>query len=449
MKIEDVQMKDFKAHFVHVGNMNNKGTQALLKSDVATIHEVVDGNVIASVSTTDIEGVRKLNLSLEAIIPSAVDIPYEKTDQMAKQFGFDRNGIKYKAFAVGMLFYVFVQTLFSVFSVLAIKVGFKPLYRPEVFDQIRQSDLVISHSDESFKETASLLPLNLYWILTWWSMLWSRTFEVLVALSFHKPVVLFPNSVGPFRTGVGEYLSKLTLRNCRRLLIRDPISFEIVKSMGINVPKVLTYDTAILFNPKQKRVTVDCIRPILGISPGMYSHSLSREGVENFIDAHAEALDYAVAKYGFSVIFLPHYISGFQHDDLEICRLIANKMNKKDSGRIIEANSVEEFKLLLNEMDMVISSKMHPAILAVTGFVPVLCIAYDHKQTAFFERLGMSKVILDIGSINSSELIQKIDYVWNNRGKLETILSEQIPLWQKDVKESIKQAIAPFVSKLG
>jgi polysaccharide pyruvyl transferase WcaK-like protein len=440
-------MKNFKAHFVHVGNMNNKGTQALFKSDVQTLHEVVRGQVTANVSTTDLDGVRKLNLPLKSILPSAVDIPYEKTDQMGKKFGFDRNGIKYKVFAVGMLFFMFLQTLFSISSVIATKAGLRALYRPEVFESIKESDLVISHSDESFKETASLLPLNIFWIITWWSMLWSRTFIVLVAKSFHKDVVLFPNSVGPFRTKVGEYLSKLSLLNCYRLLIRDPVSFDIVKSMGIKNPAVLTYDTAILFEAKMHAVNLDISRPVLGVSPGIYSHSLSKKGVENYVDGHAKALDYAISKYGFSVFFLPHYVSGFSNDDLEMCHLIRSRMKKKDSAKIIETESVDEFKLLLNQMDIVISSKMHPAILAASAFVPVLCVAYDHKQTAFFERLDMNQVILDISLVTDKSLISKIDYVFANKERLKMILSEKIPLWQKDVRESIKQAVEPIANK--
>ena len=53
-------MTDYKIHMIHVGNMKNKGTQALFSADVKTINELVDGDVSISVTTTDVEGVESL-----------------------------------------------------------------------------------------------------------------------------------------------------------------------------------------------------------------------------------------------------------------------------------------------------------------------------------------------------------------------------------------------------
>ena len=61
-------------HIIHVGNMANKGTQALLMSDVSVIKDVVKGDVAFSVSTADIDGVKRLNLSLNAILLSMINI---------------------------------------------------------------------------------------------------------------------------------------------------------------------------------------------------------------------------------------------------------------------------------------------------------------------------------------------------------------------------------------
>jgi len=155
--------------------MNNKGTQALFKSDVYAINDIVNNEVFISVSTTDIEGVKRLNLSLNAVLPPVVDIPYEKADQLARKFGCGRGGLRYKGFALAMLVYMFVQVLLSVFSIVFVKAGLKAFYRGQVMEHVKNCDLVISHSDESFKESASLLPLNLYWVITWWSMLIART----------------------------------------------------------------------------------------------------------------------------------------------------------------------------------------------------------------------------------------------------------------------------------
>ena len=432
-----------KAHIIHVGNMNNKGTQALFSSDVSVIREIASDASI-SVSTTDVEGVKKLGLPLTKVLPPMVDIPYDRADQISKSLGLGRSGFSYKWLSIAALLLMPIQTVLTLFSIMLGKMGVKSPYRGEVIDRVKTSNLVISHSDENFKETASSLPLNPYWTLTWWSMLVSRTLEIMVARSFGKPVIMFPNSVGPFRTWIGRFLSRLSLNSCEYVLIRDPISYTIVDKLGIHSPKILTYDTALLFNESGELTTRDFHHPVIGVSPGVYSNSLSKSEVQKYIVGHARALDTAIEKYGFHVIFLPHYISGFSNDDVDFSKFIIEKMKNKPQTRMIITENVAEFKLLLDQMDMVISSKMHPAILAATGHVPVLCVVYDHKQTGFFQRLDMMDCTLDIHDVSYERLWSKINRAWIKRGGLRKSLSLQIPEWQRELRAVFKRVVTPY-----
>jgi colanic acid/amylovoran biosynthesis protein len=304
---------------------------------------------------------------------------------------------------------------------------------------------VVSCSGENFKETASLFSLNIYWILAWWSMLFSRTWDILIAKFLGKKVILFPNSVGPFRTWVGRFLSRLALNNCDCVLVRESISFDIVKSLKINSRKALTSDTSLLFPQVQNTPFANPSDPVVGVCLGIYSHILSEEKVNEYVIAHARALDDAIEKYGFSIVFLPHYVSGFHHDDLEMSQLILGRMRNKDRVRIVNVPSVDEFRSLLGQMNMVISSKMHPAVFATSQYVPTLCIAYDQKQTGYFERLSMIDCVISVREVSYKDLLSKIGYVWNRREKIAASLREVIPALKEETKEAIKLALSPFL----
>ena len=428
-------------HIIHVGNMANKGTQALLKSDVSVLRDVVDGNVAFSVSTTDIEGVRRLNLSLDAVLPPIVDIPYERTDVYAKKLEFTRASVKYKVFALGSLILMFIQALISVYSAVFVKLGLKGFYRADVLKYIKNSHVVVSYSDENFKEAASYLPLNVYWVLTWWSMLFSRTWDVLIAKFLGRRVVMFPNSVGPFRTWLGLFLARLALNMCDFILVRDAISYEVVCSLGIRSPKRLTSDTTLLLVGSSFSVSDDLSSPWVGVSPGFYAHSLSKKEADRYISEHARALDEAIEKYGFSVVFLPHYVSGFQDDDLKVSKRILQWMRNKDRARIVELGSVEEFKAMLEFADMVISSKMHPAVLATSGYVPTVCITYDQKQVGYFSSLGLDECVILVHDVSCDSLLLKIGYVWDNREAIISTLKRRIPFLRANVREAIKNSL--------
>ena len=438
-------MKPFKVHIIHVGTMDNKGTQALLLSDVSIIREIIGDSSLLSVSTGDIKGVNELGMNIDAVVSPFIDIPYQKVDSMARRYNFNRESAKYKVFALGILFFMMIQAALSVFSVILLKVGAKALYRYDAFKSLTECNLVVSYSDENFKETASSLPSNFFWVVTWWSMLISRTWQILLAKSLGKTVVMFPNSVGPFRTSVGKFLTKLALNNCEFVLVREAISYDIVKSLGIRSNIILTADTALLFKStiKYSRSNFSGLR--IGVSPGIYGNSLSEKEIHRYILAHAQALDDCIEKYGLKVFFLPHFVMGFSHDDMEICRRIWAKMKNKDNVEIIYEPAVEKFKSILDKMDMVISSKMHPAILATSGYVPVLCIVYDHKQTGFFQRLDMVDCMVDVRTLSYEVLSHKIDYVWNKRNILSASLRTQIPPLQANVRLAIRKAITPFL----
>jgi polysaccharide pyruvyl transferase WcaK-like protein len=176
----------------------------------------------------------------------------------------------------------------------------------------------------------------------------------------------------------------------------------------------------------------------------VYGNSLSKQEVEKYVDAHAKALDAAAKKHGFDVVFIPHYITGLSGDDLDISKSIMEKMEQKQNTKIIITQDVSEFKLTLDKMSMIISSKMHPAILVSTGFVPILCIVYDHKQTGFFKRLNMEDNTLNIRAVTADSLLAKIDITWARRDQLRISLERQIPLWQSDVQNAIKKIFSLY-----
>jgi len=421
--------------------MNNKGTEALLKSDIAIIREILNGDVHFSVSTTDVEGVRKLNLPLDAVLPSVVDIPYEKADFFARKLGYRRVSLSYKACALASLVLMFIQIPLSIFSAFLVRIGLKGFYRSEVLDKMKKCDMVVSYSDENFKEGASFLPLNVYWILTWWTMLISKTWDVLMAKYYGKPVVMFPNSFGPFKTIFGRFLSRFALNSCSLILVREPISYRIVKSLDVKTSKILTYDTTWLFestiNPKLK----DNLGPRVGVSPGIYSHVFSEGEIQKHVVSYAEALDKAVEKFGFSFVFMPQYLSGFQYDDLEVSNMIVQKMKNKDHAVIAKIENVEEFKSFIDKMDIMISSKMHPAVLALSGYVPTVCIAYDHKQMGLFEGLDMIKCVIPLYELSGERLFSKICYVWNNKERIKAMLETYAISIRKNIIETVKSAL--------
>lgn len=437
-------MAESKIHIIHVGHMSNKGTQALLKSDDIALREIINGKVSLSVSTTDIEGVKRLNLPSNTIIqPTLLDVPYIVADNFAKRMGINRKSIRYKILSLYSLFLMFVEMALLVPSVLLIRAGLPSLYRNDVLKRMAKSDVVVSCSDENFKETASMLPLNIYWAITWWTMLFERMIEVSVTSFLRKPLVMFPNSVGPFKTRLGLLMSKLALNNMDSLIVREAVSYNLLKGLRV-VPKMtLTSDAALLFLADKTVPVRKFTSPSIGVSIGVYNQSISEKDFQNFLNSNAQALDRVVDAYDLDVCFLPHFITGFENDDFEVSNIVMSRMKNRHRAQVFKIDSLDEFKLCLEQMELLISSKMHPMVLATSGYVPTVCIAYDHKQTGFLNDLGLTECLIPLKDVDSRTIYSKVEMVIENKARIVALLKKKIPVLQEEVKDAMREVLRP------
>jgi len=346
------------------------------------------------------------------------------------------------------LFFVPLQAFFALASCILTRAGVGTLYKAEVINTFRNCDLVISTSDENFKEGNLKLPFSIAWMVTWWSLLFVRTCEVVIAKKiFNKKVIVFPNSVGPFRTFIGRLLARIAFKNVDLLLLRDQTSVANVESLGIKLPTILTTDIAINFKANAKNNPKKLETSTIGVVAGAYFNALSENEIKNYVTAHAKALDYMIDKYDVNVVFLPHDVTGFKNDDYDMCTSILQRMRYKRKAKMIFVKYVDEYKLLLAQLEMLVSSKMHPAVLAASSNVPALYVVYDHKQTGFFEQLGLLDHCLDITAISYSCLVRKMESLWNSRKKVARLLSQTIPELQENVKKTIRKAVLTFYSR--
>jgi colanic acid/amylovoran biosynthesis protein len=260
-----------------------------------------------------------------------------------------------------------------------------------------------------------------------------------------KPIVMFPNSVGPFQSSVGKLLAKLTFNKFSIVLLRESISYELVKNMKLNSNLVLSGDAALLYEVSSKSAENNKYNySVMGISPGFYSHILSKREIENYIEIHARTIDYVIGKYGLHVHLLPHYVSGFENDDLEISKKIYGCVKNKEYVSIIITGSLHEFKEELNQLELHISSKMHPTILATSNFIPAISVAYDHKQIGFYKNLDIEGMIVDLKKLKYDDFVHEIDLAWSTRNQLESKLKEKVPMLQKRILNSMKYAIESY-----
>ena len=145
-------MKGPRIHVIHVGSVTNKGTYALLKSELMELKSIYKGAQI-SVSTSDVDTLRQLEPDLEICLP-LVDIPYERADIEARRNNRDRGTLAYKLYLLIFTTLMFLQPILSIIASALIRFDL-PTYRSVSIRRFFESDLIVSTADENFKEGSS------------------------------------------------------------------------------------------------------------------------------------------------------------------------------------------------------------------------------------------------------------------------------------------------------
>ena len=236
-----------RIHIIHVGTVTNKGTYALLKAEISELKRIY-GDPYISVSTTDVETLKDLEPSLKIVSP-LVNIPFERADSVATKNKKSRKSWIYKLYLLASTLLVGLQAAFSLISSLLLKARINSFYHTETLDSIKEADLIVSTADENFKEGSMHFDYNITWRLTWWFILFSKSWCILISKKiFKKPVLVFPNSVGPFRTKFGRFITRSALNNVDFILLRENLSLTFLRDLGVTTPSIMTTDIAILLD---------------------------------------------------------------------------------------------------------------------------------------------------------------------------------------------------------
>jgi polysaccharide pyruvyl transferase WcaK-like protein len=236
-------------------------------------------------------------------------------------------------------------------------------------------------------------------------------------------------------------LAKIAFHNVDLILIREESSLAILEDLGVKTPKIVTTDVAINFTSSIDNISRDHIKPTIGVAGGVYFNALKEKEIRRYVVAHAKALDYMIEKYDLNVVFLPHDVTGFKNDDYDICMNILYEMRYKQKAKTNVFKNVHDYKRFLVQLDILVSSKMHPAVLAASSNVPFMYVVYDHKQTGFAKQVGLLDYCIDITAISSENLRRGMEKLWNSRKDIQIILEKSIPELKRDMKKKIRKAI--------
>ena len=286
------------------------------------------------------------------------------------------------------------------------------------------------------------------------------TLPKLIALQQKRPLVLLPQTYGPFTNIACEKKASEIVKHAACAWARDVRSFEVLKSLlgssfnanihrcGVDVafglpavkPPNFPEKLVEFFAGKTEKIGIN----VSGLIYNNWEKSKKQFGFKaNYKHAVLDLLRRFLTETDCTIALVPHVIApkGHFESDLDACEDVIAQLGSLGSGRVIVIPSYSspcEVKWVISKFDWFCGTRMHATIAALSSGVPASAISYSPKTLGVFETCGQGQHVADPQTMAENELVDCLWASWKGRKNSYVQYAEQLPGVKLQVKEQIQ-----------
>lgn len=257
--------------------------------------------------------------------------------------------------------------------------------------------------------------------------------ELALARTLGSLTVIWAATISPFQTRRLEKIWAKRLRKVDLITVRDSISLEYLRSIGVveNVRHVA--DPAFLLSAKAEGASLLSSFKSHGIIGIGMSALIPRyvSGSDKYVSAFTSFGKALLSDTNTRLVLVPHVVSKIKdYDDESICRQLASRIGEYDRIIIIDRNNnSSQLKYIIAQCDYFIGARTHSTISSLSSLVPTLSIGYSAKAYGINEDIfGHSDYVLSTSNLNEKSLYEKFMLLCKNRRKIIQKLRRRIPI---------------------
>jgi colanic acid/amylovoran biosynthesis protein len=291
------------------------------------------------------------------------------------------------------------------------------------------SDAIVTTGGTYLVETYPLMP---------------KLFSLEIALTLGKPLIFYTQSLGPFRKPLHRRWLKRLFNRADLVLLRDTRSLANVEELQVRKDHlVVSSDVVFCFAQEEELLRAGKAH---GLKTGRLTVGLTvrdwpffkkrkpAEGMDLYLKSVGAMVTRLVEKYDARIIFIStcQGIPEYHEVDADVALKIKAMLPAAIASAVEvdeKFHTYEELMAVYRTCDLVISTRMHGAIMGLSSGTPVLPIAYEFKTTELFSRFGLAEWVLDIETIEPDPAVDL----------LERYL-EQLPTFRQSLFEHVEES---------
>jgi colanic acid/amylovoran biosynthesis protein len=272
------------------------------------------------------------------------------------------------------------------------------VYRSDFREAVRSCDLVLDIGEgDSFADIYGMQRFRFHWL--------SKN----IVCWLGRPLILSPQTIGPFDGGLARMMAKQIMRRCTRVFARDNLSSAYLGEIGMsgNVDEAIDVAFRLPF-ARAQRAADGKVRVGINVSGLLFNGGYTGKNQFSLsIDYAAtmrELLRQLTARPEVEVHLISHVIE--PHMPVEDDVTAARKLAEEFPGVVVAPTfkRPSEAKSYISGMDFFTGARMHACIAAFSSVVPVVPIAYSRKFNGLFGTLGYP-VLADGKKMRDAELV--------------------------------------------
>lgn len=294
-----------------------------------------------------------------------------------------------------------------------------------------------------------------------------------LAVRLRRPLVLLPQTFGPFATRAAADAATGVLRAASAVWARDQVSLETVHDLvgdqcdggdrirlGVDVafglevhaPSARLPPTLMLwlFEGRDRPVVGVNVSGLLYNDPDYFARHAIAADYRSVIDGVIERL---LRQTDARIVIVDHVLTppGKPESDRAAGEAVIDRLSLGDRRRVIhapQARSASEVKWLISQLDWFCGARMHATIAALSACVPVAAIGYSPKTTGVFATCDMQPLVADAAAGDAETVIEHVWGTWERRDEIREALAVRIPAVVDEARAQMDDIAAQVVGGL-
>lgn len=308
---------------------------------------------------------------------------------------------------------------------------------PNLEEYLQQADAVISIGGDNYSLDYGLVSLFFFVGIA------ERASEI------GRAQALWGASVGPFAAEplVERYMIK-HLEGLDLVTVRESHSANYLRSIGVTKNLASVVDSAFVLERQFVDVATfwpqDVGQGVLGINVSeMMQISIEKQGIHASVIAEtASFIERVLHETSYSVLLVPHVApldgNRFNNDEVFLEEVFCRIENAGHRVSIVPSRlNCCQLKDIIARCRFFIGGRTHATIAALSSMVPTISIAYSIKARGInLDLFGHEQLVLPTTSFSCSTLFHALGVLVAAEGDIRACLQTQIPVWKAQAHRS-------------